>query len=209
MNSVYIKLALVLFLCACNNTAPKAGKDQAAKTTAKQNSPSQAKPKPGLPVPETYADENCYHNGTKTVAQRRNIYPFNTASRIWVIAFPENTGKAPIVKDKILFSKTIEHIQVDSLQVDQLTDVLYNYNYDPRTNLFDQTAAACYNPRHAIVFTDLKNKVISYIEICIECQHIKSTLPESSLGIFCEGKYKLLEDWLRRTGITYFAKKRN
>ena len=173
-------------------------------------------------------NQECRHNGKLKKDDRRNIYPFSLAAKINVISFanrddeappdfddstvvhkvlpqlPHFSQSTPILNDTIATAYTIDNIQLTENQIDQLTDVLYNYNFSKKTTLFSVKELGCYYPRHAIVFLDESSKVITFIEICLECRHIETDLPPESLGVFCDGKYDLLKAFFVGVGIKYF-----
>ena len=157
------------------------------------------------PTPDDFHDDpKCYHNGHLSKSQRRQIFPFNQAESVEIISFHSKLGKTPIQNDTIITSKTIEIKILTEKQIDQLTDILYNYNYSKKTNLISYTETGCYSPRHAIVFNDKSKQVISHIEICLECRKTVSNLSKESLGNFCDGKYELLHQFFSSIGINHF-----
>lgn len=161
----------------------------------------------GLPPPPPTvedADQRCYPNGSLSAADRKKIYPFNAAAQVVVIAFDSALGKAPLENNRLVAAQTKERIALSDAQIDRLTDILYNYGYSSSTRLIEQTVSGCYYPRHALLFEDKQGKVLSYLELCLECRRIKTSLPEKSTGVFCEGKYALLEAFFREVGVRYF-----
>ena len=159
------------------------------------------------PIDKIHDDQKCYHNGKLSPAERKNKYPFNTAEKISIISFNADLGQTPITNDTIHRSKTNDFIALSSEQIEDLTDILYNYNYAKKTNLISEQKVGCYYPRHAIVFTDQADKVLTFIEICFECREIKTALQTESTGLFCEGKYDLLKSFFIAIGINYFEEK--
>ena len=153
---------------------------------------------------DIYDDQKCYQNGKLTKSQRLQIFPFNEAESIIVISFNSKQGRTPIINDTIIPTKIIEHIQLSEIQIDSLTNILFNYNYSKKTNLISETENGCYYPRHSIVFLNNSKKVISYIEICLECKKMISTLAPERLGNFCDGKYELLYNYFKTIGIEHF-----
>jgi hypothetical protein len=153
---------------------------------------------------DIYDDQKCYQNGKLTKSQRLQIFPFNEAESIIVISFNSKQGKTPIINDTIIPTKIIEHIQLSEIQIDSLTNILYNYNYSKKTNLITETENGCYYPRHSIVFLNNSKKVLSYIEICLECKKTIATLAPERLGNFCDGKYELLYNYFKAIGIEHF-----
>jgi len=150
------------------------------------------------------SDQKCCHNGKLTKTERKQIFPFSDADNVKIISFSSQLGKTPIVNDTIISTKTTEAILLSEVQKDNLSDILYNYNYSKNTNLISETTLGCYFPRHAIVFFDKSDKVISFIEICLECRQVVSELPKESIGVFCEGKYDLLKKFFLSIGIKQF-----
>jgi len=152
-------------------------------------------------VEDVFDDQKCYHNGKLTDSERKTIFPFNKAFRIDVISFDSILGKTPIDNDTIRYSKTKETVTLSTTNVNKLTDILYNYNYSKETNSFVIRTAACYYPRHAIVFLNKSNKIITFIEICFECRRVKTSLNKENIGQFCEGKYDLIKEFFISIGI--------
>ena len=163
------------------------------------------KPLPPPTEKDFHADQKCYHNGKLTDSERRSIYPFDKAVSMEVISFDSKLGRAPIDQDTIVHAKTREAVVLSTNEINRLSDILYNYNYSKETNFFSETTVGCYYPRHAIVFLDKSEKVISYIELCLECSQVKTSLPKESTGQFCEGKYDLLRAYFVSIGIRYFG----
>lgn len=150
------------------------------------------------------SDQKCYNNGKLTKSQRFQIFPFNQAESILVISYNSKLGKTPIINDTIIRSKILENIRLSEKQIDKLTNILYNYNYSNKTNLISDVEYGCYFPRQSIVFLNKSNKVISYIEICLECKKTVTMLPPESVGKFCDGKYEMLYNFFKSIGIEHF-----
>jgi uncharacterized protein YqgQ len=60
--------------------------------------------------------------------------------------------------------------------------------------------AACYDPRHSILFYNKKDEVLGFIEICFECNRAEST---SNLKFISECALSQ-EELFKEFGITYF-----
>jgi hypothetical protein len=60
--------------------------------------------------------------------------------------------------------------------------------------------AACYDPRHSILFYNEKDEIFGYIEICFECNRVEST---SNLKFISECVLSQ-EELFKEYGITYF-----
>ena len=61
-------------------------------------------------------------------------------------------------------------------------------------------AAACYDPRHAIIFYDKNDVIIGNIEICFECNNVSSSKNLYSIGRSASNQM----DLFKKFGITYF-----
>ena len=66
----------------------------------------------------------------------------------------------------------------------------------------EEMAAACYQPRHLILFKDKKNKIVGYQEFCFQC--IGSRVSKNLEGFhkFC---YSDMNKLFRKFGIKYFV----
>lgn len=62
-------------------------------------------------------------------------------------------------------------------------------------------AAACYDPRHAILFYDKNDKIFGYIEMCFDCNGRRSS---ENFKVFSECALGL-EETFKEFGITYFG----
>ena len=58
-------------------------------------------------------------------------------------------------------------------------------------------------PRNAILFYNIENKVIGFIEICFECNNYRTNDNKINLGEECMQKFKLLQEFFKDCGITY------
>lgn len=103
-----------------------------------------------------------------------------------------------VKNQKIVFDTTLikERIIVDRIQIKRLYDIL-------KSNCkIQEEQAACYNPRHMILYRDYKNKIIAYQEFCFECigsRQSKNLLNNSS---FC---FSDMKDLFKNVGIKYFG----
>lgn len=99
-----------------------------------------------------------------------------------------------------------EIITLSTSQIDSLTNIFFNYNFGRAENGIGSPDpdVACYKPRHAILFFKKKADVepFAYFEVCLECQYAKTFPKQYELGNFCRGKYGLLREYFRQTGIT-------
>lgn len=171
------------------------------------------------PAPPTIKNNyGCEKKHDYLPKDRLKNYPFDHAKNILIVSFDyqeEDTssyiingrdtiksysnGRIPI-KNKTLNNQFIkEKFTLNPSQVDSLTDILFNYDYREKTTI--ATSSECFDPHHAIVFTNKEGKIIEYIEICFLCSNIYSSSAKINPGNFCEGKYNLLKKLFRKIGV--------
>lgn len=114
-----------------------------------------------------------------------DIYPFSEAYKIDLVFYkkPISGGLSEKAALDDIAEKTVTLTQAEKQEV---FDILYN-----KKNCFVNYAAACFDPRHALVFYSKDNR-IGIIEICLECAGIKSTRGVMKIDL-CESKFKDLE----------------
>ncbi|MEH3112066.1 hypothetical protein [Pedobacter terrae] len=174
----------------------------------------------------------CLYRNKYSPIERLKFFPFNQYKKIMLISFelPEpsadiiytNTSKAPInspdkkeiykallKRNKKLDSMRLKEKKIlSALEVDQLTNVLYNFGYTstkPYKNLLlpADEGYRCYNPRNAIVFLKEDGLIAEYIEICFECHRREESSEQMKTGEFCTEKYDMIRKYFRNTGIKY------
>lgn len=83
-------------------------------------------------------------------------------------------------KTKLDLTRLKEKKILSALEVNKLTDVLYNFGYTSTKSykgllIAESEGYRCYEPRNAIVFLDENGLVAEYIEICFECYNRKES----------------------------------
>lgn len=139
-------------------------------------------------------------------SERLKHYPFNVAKNIIIVSFDQvndSIGLRLPLKMGVLDTVHLkEKFKLNRSQLDQLTDILFNYDLKkPRTIA---TATECFEPHHAIVFTDGQGKVMEFVEICFFCNNLEKSSGKVVVGTFCDEKYKLLKALFKQIGITAF-----
>ena len=164
--------------------------------------------------------EDCAKRGSLSFTQRLKNYPFNKASQIQLVSFKRHndtlesgviignkTYSLPRKNDSICYSRLFEVKNLTYVQVDKLTDILYNYGYRQQlknTGLtYIETVAQCYNPRNAILFLDAKGRVFEFVEICFECDRMEESSKKINLGVMCNQKLELLKGFFKQVGLEY------
>ncbi len=178
----------------------------------------------------------CIYRNKYSPADRLKFFPFNRYKTVMLISFelPEprdeiiytDTAKIPIntpVKEEVYhklleknqkldLTKLKENKVLSTLEVDKLTDVLYNFGYISTKSykglLIADPGYSCYEPRNAIVFLDENGLIAEYIEICFECHRREESSEKMKTGEFCTDKYDLIRKYFRAMGIKYGTAKR-
>lgn len=175
---------------------------------------SKLPPPPVLTKQQMKAEErsnDCIKKTNWSFTTRLRNYPFNKSAQVQFVSFKAITtsdkeadfinASLPIINDTICYSKLYEIKTLTFIQIDKLTDILYNYGY--RGNMNSISVTGCYNPRNAILFLDSNGKVFEYIEICFECQKTVESSEKISLGELCQQKMNMLKELFQKVGIGY------
>lgn len=153
--------------------------------------------------PDNWYD--CELNGNLSPEERRNISLFKIAKKIKVVSFSRKVvSGTPIHHNQIASKYLKDEITLTEDQIDQLTEILYNYNYSKDAGSISFTDGCCYYPRHAIVFLNSNNKTIGYFEFCFECREYQTLPYGENAGVFCPGKYELIHRFFESIGVTFF-----
>jgi hypothetical protein len=156
---------------------------------------------------------NCVKNSNITLEKRLANFPYNLTSQIKIVSY-KNKEEGIIgedlqkylnllvaKKDSIIENKFDEINVLNLEQIDKLTNIIYNYGYESATDF--RVVTDCYMPRNAILFYNIENKVIGFIEICFECNNYRTNDNKINLGEEYMQKFKLLQEFFKDCGITY------
>lgn len=146
----------------------------------------------------------CVKSKTLKPGDLNKIYPFNKNIKIELVSFKPDYESIPKKNGQIDTTKFIETKTLSHQEEEELIDILYNYNYDPKVNRDSIIGEIniCYEPRNAILFRNKKNKIITYLEICFECLQYRKP-KRLKIGDFCQEKFDLLKDHFKRVGIKF------
>lgn len=145
-----------------------------------------------------------------------NTFPFNKARRIEIFSYPvrytwdtvridgethinneliDGKGRVTLPKKRIK-----DHIVLDQSQTRRLFSVFCNEPCPEE----DKMVAACYDPRHAIIFFDDKGLAFAHVEVCLSCLQTRSTegIP---IQDFCLAKVNALQQLFKDCGAKYFG----
>lgn len=127
------------------------------------------------------------------VKKRRGFYPFNKASYVKLVSFDKQLKEdirlktlhtdatqtaeyievygLPMQSDTIDFSKILQSIILTKIEIDSLSDILYNTC--SRWTLSLTTKAGCFYPHNAIIFFNEKKQPFEYLELCFDCKQLQ------------------------------------
>lgn len=144
--------------------------------------------------------------------KRLQEYPFNKAAQIKLVSFNYEGGQ---IEDTVYYNpmmpklhyaicrfpfaeiKTINYIQVDSL-----SDIIYNYGYIIRPEIVNLTK--CYITRNGILFLNEDGKVFEFIEICFACKKLAySYHDKANVEDFERPAFKVLRGFFIKNGLEY------
>ncbi len=147
-------------------------------------------------------NHKCVSLPKKSFSTILKKYPLNKAAQIQLVSF--KGFKLPIENDTVCISKLNEVKTLTLLQVDSLTNIMYNIGFGGTILILEEMA--CYQPRNAILFIDSSGKVFEYIEICFECKQTVNSSEKIDFGELCNEKFNLVKHQFLNTGINYGTK---
>lgn len=163
---------------------------------------AKSEPVPGINSSGTVY--NCELNGNLSPDERRNISLFRIAKQVKVVSFSQKVvTRVPIDHNQVVSKYLKDEITLTEDQIDQLTNILYNYNYSKNQPISFRDGC-CYYPRHAILFLNSSGKVFGYFEFCFECGSRETFPYGENAGQFCPGKYELIKQLFQSVGVTFF-----
>jgi len=145
----------------------------------------------------------------KPAPKMEETFPFSEADKIEVVSYPvryswdtiRNSKReylGSLVQNKKLVnpSEIKERIFLNDLFRRKLFNSLFI-----RKNK-ECEVAACFDPRHAILFYNDKSEIIANIEICFDCGGSEATFEHNEL---CYEGLKPIGDLFKEAGIEYFG----
>lgn len=150
---------------------------------------------------------------SKSINKTNRIFKLDRLSKVEILSYPNRilwdtisfNGMIPFDKElisnnKLTFeSKFIkERINLNKEQILELTQLMSSDSCEPK-----EMVAACYMPRHLILFKDKKDTIIAYNEICIECVGSRYS---SNIEVYQKYCMTDMKDFFKKVGIKYFGK---
>jgi hypothetical protein len=158
----------------------------------------------------------CYYSDSLNSKERLKIYPFNKAKRIELISYRPvrnydmdssyvEPGGLPIINNQIDLKKIYERVVLSKSQVDSLTSLLFNVKSKWRDIAVIEHLACDCPCMNAILFFNNRSNCFAYIGICFEGPDFFVSQPEieNKIGDFCIGKYDLIKEFFKQSGILY------
>ena len=226
-----ITIILSLFFVASSNSGCSSAFSSAVDTT-KHKKLSQLSVNELRRAEKAHKDsyDDCAFTQKYSIRQRLKHYPFSTAVKIIAVSykceFPPDveifvadstqydtlskklndtvfdTG-LHINNSRLNWTSIKEFIVLNSLQVNNLTNIIYNTDFKVHDVFNSTIGGACYNPRNALLFYDKNGNIFDYLEICFECHESKSMSDRIKVGTECTQKYELLRRYFSSLGINY------
>ena len=99
---------------------------------------------------------------------------------------------------KLTFDTTMvkESLILNQSQLNELSILLQETCYIP------ESVAACYMPRHLILFRDKNNRIIAYNEFCFDCVGSRNSKNLDNYQSFCMNN---MAELFKKSGIKYFG----
>jgi hypothetical protein len=155
----------------------------------------------GVPIPKSFS---------KLIIKRD--FPLKNFAKIELLSYYNRIfwdtlrykGEQPFEKElvdnfKLTFDSTMiqERVVLNKNQENQLLKLMVCDTCVP-----EEMSAACYDPRHMIVFRDDRNRIIGYNEFCINCIGFRSSTNLYGFQKYC---YSDMGDLFRKFGIKLFV----
>jgi len=175
--------------------------------------------------------DSCLFTNKHTVANRLKKYPYSAAIKIMLVSYygggqPNQdikidspfTTSIPsthvrnkhymglVIKNKKLdYSPLIETKVLNRKQVEELTNIVFNYDFAGMKNYTVTGFAACFEPRNSILFFDKNGKILDHLDICFQCHNYESASKNLSIGTNCAQKFDMLARFFIKAGVRYGA----
>ncbi|SHG80514.1 hypothetical protein SAMN04488109_1925 [Chryseolinea serpens] len=140
--------------------------------------------------PDNY---RCYYRPKFSAKERMKNYPFNVAAQVVLTSYElDFMAKKEGTPD-------LERIVLSKIQIDSLTDLLFNNFY--KGEIWRIEGVGCFQPRNAIVFVDAAGKEFERADVCFECLNYHTGPTEFKFGDDCKYKMSLLDPFFASCGI--------
>jgi hypothetical protein len=167
------------------------------------------------------SEDDCVFTKQFNVNQRLKRYPFYKAKRIIAVSYlPLATNIESLITDTIKIPDTVYKVglhikngklnrssiieikELNSSEIDTLTNIIYNTKVRKPSN-YVTTGHNCYIPRNALIFYDKDGKIFDHLEVCFKCLQYDSQSHKITVGSYCNQKFDLLKSIFIDIGIKY------
>ncbi len=147
---------------------------------------------------------------SKSINKRE--FPLKDVAKVELLSYPDRIrwdsisikGEIPFRKSlvenhKLTFDSTMikERVVLNEIQKKELYTLITCDTCVP-----GEMTAACYMPRHLILFRDKKNKIVGYQEFCFQCVGSRTSKNLERFQEFC---FSDMNKLFRKFGIKYFV----
>jgi hypothetical protein len=174
----------------------------------KMASIAQSPPAAADKVPKGGYDRDCVRRDMYTEAQRLGFFPFNVADSIKLVSFRYHDNDYPVLNDNTKgdslhynADSLIEQRLLDRSEINQLTDILYNYG--PKKDHHIGYENECFEPRNAVLFIDKTGRLKAYMLICFHCRHFESSGNSHWPWDNCGQKSEMIHQFFIKAGIKF------
>ena len=161
-------------------------------------------PPPPIPthkVPKDGYDRDCVHRNLYTETQRSHFFPFNVADSVKLVSFRYHNNNYPVRKDHIISDSLIEQRLLTKSEVNQLTDLIYNYG--PKKKHDINYVTECFWPRNAVLFIDKSGQLRAYMLICFHCRRYENSTDNMWPWNDCDQKSEMIHQFFISAGIKF------
>lgn len=177
------------------------------------------------------AFDDCSFTNQYYAAARLKKYPYATAYKIMAVSYygggEPNTEirldnkpvrkltykqkqhyKGLVITNKQLdYSTLIETKTLNPQQIEELTNLLFNYEFTGLKGYTFTGTAACFYPRNSIIFFDKEGKIFDHLDICFNCHRYDSASGKLDVGTECAQKFDMLAKFFIKAGVRYGSDK--
>jgi hypothetical protein len=146
-------------------------------------------------------DLTCVHRNIYSLDLRLKKYPFNIADTVKLVSFRYHNNNYPIQKGHITSDSLIEEKILNSEEIGNLTDILYNYVPRKESNFGSETQ--CFFPRNAVLFIDKHGMVKEFVLICFHCSRFESSSDNWWDWTNCDQKSEKIHQFFISAGIKF------
>lgn len=172
--------------------------------------------------------DNCALTYQYTIAQRLKKYPYSKAAKILAVSYlyyvepntplfsdtlhptkaftyieKQQQKGLVITKNKLDYSTLLEFKILNQDQINQLTNIIFNTDYQKKMGYNRSHGISCFEPRNSLIFFNKKGKVFDHIDICFHCHNYSSQSNKIDIGELCNQKFDLLKSFFISSGIKY------